>query len=51
VQNSVKVTNNNETTLNCNRAVHALADFINDDEFSSENGIEWTEEHGPEELH
>jgi hypothetical protein len=48
VENAVQVTGD-EITLDLNKAVQALADFINSEDFSLEGSMEWNEDSKPEE--
>jgi hypothetical protein len=48
VENAVQVTGD-EITLNFNKAVQALADFINKEDMSLEDSMEWNEDSEPEE--
>jgi hypothetical protein len=48
VENAVRVSGD-EVTLDLNKAVQALADFINREDLSLEDSMEWTEDTEPEE--
>jgi hypothetical protein len=48
VENAVQVTGD-EITLNFNKAIQALADFLNKEDMSLEDSLEWIEDTEPEE--